>query len=264
MDLQLKNSSLDPARTVHTELQLKDSSTETASTSMPATHHQDSPFLRLPLELRYMIYNILLDPQGNTYIIVEPPNAVEALFLLSGISRQIRAEVQTLVANTRICILAGLTKQLVARPYTTLLKTSDGSKTTNLQMWTDFNVNVPREPKFWKIVLSLINGTGQTRFIADIDLRERTVRVWGPNDEVDCPLLSHSWLFSKSTEEPSRIVAQNFKRYVTHAVKTLVERRGFVGLTFRDIRPFLQDLRIPWPGSNEYGELFQHPRAGTW
>ncbi|KAH0371599.1 hypothetical protein KCU65_g1786, partial [Aureobasidium melanogenum] len=56
MDLQLKNSSLEPARTAHPDLQHSDSSTETASTSMPAAHHQDSPFFRLPLELRYMIY----------------------------------------------------------------------------------------------------------------------------------------------------------------------------------------------------------------
>ncbi|KAK6008308.1 hypothetical protein QM012_000211 [Aureobasidium pullulans] len=260
MDRQLKHSPLDSVHITDRDLHPKNSSTETAFTSTAAAQHQDSPFFRLPLELRYMIYNALLDPQGNNYIIVEPPNAVEALFLLSRLSRQIRAETQTLVANTRICVLAGLTKQLVARPYTTLLKTSDSSGTTKLQTWSEFNIEAPREPKFWKIVLSLIDRSGQTRFIADIDFRERTVRVLGPGDEVDCPLYTHNWLFPKSTEESSRILVQNFERYATNTTKILVERKGFLGLTFIDIHPLLRSLKTPWPAHiQEYGELFEHP-----
>ncbi|CAD0099652.1 unnamed protein product, partial [Aureobasidium mustum] len=57
MALPLKNSSPDPARTTVSDLQLEGSSTKTASTKMPAARHQDSPFLSLPLELRYMIYD---------------------------------------------------------------------------------------------------------------------------------------------------------------------------------------------------------------
>ncbi|KAH0033008.1 hypothetical protein KCU78_g2545, partial [Aureobasidium melanogenum] len=90
---------------------------------------------------RHVIPVNLANPQDNNYILVESPNAVEALFLPSAISRQIRAQVQTLVANMRICMPAELMEQLVARPYTTLLKTFNGSKTTKLPPWTGFEAH---------------------------------------------------------------------------------------------------------------------------
>jgi hypothetical protein len=250
----------------------------TASTSIPAIHQQgwrirlfftflfgidkfiDSAFLRLPLELRFMIYNEFINPESKNFILVEPPKAITALFWLSRISRQIRTEVHALVADTRICIRAGLTEKSGVRPYTTLRARSTGKETRRLQDWTAFNINAPREPKFWRVILSLTNTSGRVRFIADIDLRSKTVRVLGPSDDVDCEVFCDNWLSSKSEGEPSRAMSQNFKKYVINAVQMLVERKSFAGLTLRDIRPLLRDIKIPVPQcrtqDEEYGTLF--------
>jgi hypothetical protein len=62
-------------------------------------------------------------------------------------------------------------------------------------------------------------------------------------------------------------MSQNFKLYVTNAMQMLVERKEFAGLTLRDIRPLLRDIKIPVPQcrtqNEEYGILFGLPLSAN-
>ncbi|KAH0354368.1 hypothetical protein KCU81_g1395, partial [Aureobasidium melanogenum] len=249
MDRQLKDSSLDSTRITDPDLQYIDSLTETASTSMPAAHHQDSPFFRLPLELRYMVYNYAFDCRHLGFTFQQARESIDPLICLYHVSPQVRVEVQAFVANTKLCFLASIMPDgAKARPYLVYTMSHRikelGTKIEVPASWLWFDDFAPHEFKFWNIILSFSSACKPSNpVIADINLRKGTVRLLRlekAETRGDC--LEHIF---EPFQDPSGLAVEALEQPLLAAVQAARKSADLEGFTFREIRRLVEQAVLP-------------------
>ncbi|KAH0151478.1 hypothetical protein KCU67_g10247, partial [Aureobasidium melanogenum] len=248
-DLQLKNSSLESARTNDPDLQHSDSSTETASTSMPAAQHQDSLFFRLPLELRYIIYNYAFDCRHVGFTFQKSRASIDPLICLCQVSQQVRIEVQALVADSKLCLSASIRSDgAAARPYLAYTM-SHGTRDLSTKIvapasWLWFDQDAPHGFNFWNIMLSFTSAKKTLNpVIADINLRKRTVRLLGlvkAERRGDC--LDHIF---KPFRDPSGLAVQALEQPLIAAIQAAGKSVDLEGFTFQEIRQLVKHAVLP-------------------
>lgn len=267
MDLQLKNSSLESARTNDPDLQHSDSSTETASTSMPAAQHQgwsirfvsvmiigtnhflDSLFFRLPLELRYIIYNYAFDCRHVGFTFQKSRASIDPLICLCQVSQQVRIEVQALVADSKLCLSAFIRSDgAAARPYLAYTM-SHGTRDLSTKIvapasWLWFDQDAPHGFNFWNIMLSFTSAKKTSNpVIADINLRKRTVRLLGlvkAERRGDC--LDHIF---EPFQDPSGLAVQALEQPLIAAIQAAGKSVDLEGFTFQEIRQLVKHAVLP-------------------
>ncbi|KAH0288185.1 hypothetical protein M436DRAFT_82767 [Aureobasidium namibiae CBS 147.97] len=253
MDLQPESLSPDTAAIADANLDTNGTLTEVTPTSIPAAYQQNSSFLRLPLELRFMIYDHALDYEPGLplgYLPIDYPETLEAVAQLSGISRQIRDEVHAWVAD-QICIIHLSTAQ-----GRRLLPLSASSKYFTAFMegpveWEDFYLRAPRDIKFWKSSMFFFAwSSGLVSF--EIDFRRREVFVEGRKVDMSRygPYRSSFYGPSQSSinaEDLSHKALQTSVNSLTKSMQTVVDQAGFDGFTLEDMHSLLRDLKLSVP-----------------
>ncbi|KAH0382432.1 hypothetical protein KCU92_g6249, partial [Aureobasidium melanogenum] len=258
MDLQLKNSLLDPACTTDADLQHSDSSTETAFTSTPAAHNQDSPFLSLPLELRYMIYNHAFDCGHLGFICNRARASIDPLICLYQVSQQVRVEVHALIADSKLCLFATIRPDgAKAEPYpvyTISHRTRElGTKIEVPPSWLLFDTFAPHGFRFWKIMLSFASAQRSViPVIADINLRKRTVRLLHGRGDY----LEHIF---EPFQDPSGLAIQALEQPLLAAIQAAGKSADLEGFTFQEIRQLVEQAVLP--GRKHFESLDKFLRA---
>ncbi|THY03316.1 hypothetical protein D6D03_04468 [Aureobasidium pullulans] len=138
-------------------------------------------FLDMPQELRFVVYEILLDLNAKAYFLIEPLLAkMTSITNLLWSSRQIRADIHVLLSRTKVRIMAGVLQDWTLRPYSLLRDHDmDHSGAMAHQAWSEFNKTVPFEFKFTRVLLSVMNKSHCCRITAEIDFETGAVRVSG-------------------------------------------------------------------------------------
>lgn len=272
MNLQPEKLSPDIAAIANVIFKANGSSTRFAPTSIPVAHQQGwyiqlpcalfldidylpgSLFLRLPLELRSMIYDNALDYESDLplgHLPIDYPEVLRAMVQLAGVSCQIRYEAHAWIPDHVCVIHLSMTRGRCLRP----LSTSSKYPTAFLKgpdEWKDFYLGAPRGFKFWKS--SMFVFTWSSGLIAfEIDFRTREVFVegrrvdmnrYGPyQSSVYGP--SESWV--KEAEKLSPEALQASENSLTRSMQTVVDQEGFDGLTLEDVHLLLRNLKVSVP-----------------
>ena len=104
----------------------------------------------MPQELRFVVYEILLDLNAKAYMLIEPLlGKMTPITNLLWSSRQIRADIHALLSRAKVRIMAGVLQDWTLRPYS-LLRDHDMDQSGAMahQAWSEFNKTVPFEFKF--------------------------------------------------------------------------------------------------------------------
>ncbi|OBW66264.1 MAG: Ubiquitin [Aureobasidium pullulans] len=112
-------------------------------------------FLDMPQELRFVVYEILLDLNAKAYMLIEPLlGKMTPITNLLWSSRQIRADIHALLSRAKVRIMAGVLQDWTLRPYS-LLRDHDMDQSGAMahQAWSEFNKTVPFEFKFTRVLL---------------------------------------------------------------------------------------------------------------
>ncbi|KAG9566977.1 hypothetical protein KCU71_g2983, partial [Aureobasidium melanogenum] len=249
MDLQLKNSSLDSARTNDPDLQHSDSSTETTSTSTPAAHNQDSPFLRLPLELRYMIYNYSFDYRHRDWAWYKPCERFDPLLSLFHVSRQTRVEIKALVAESRMCLRAFISFSGMAILTYSVYHISPkiercGEKIVVPWAWLHFDEKAPHDFRFWKIMLSFTSAQKSVIPVtADIDLKRKAVHLLGTGT-LEAGNDGRRRTFD-TFKDASGLAVQALEKPLFAAIQAIGRSADSDGFTFQQIRRLVEQAVLP-------------------
>jgi len=279
MNLQPENLSPDTTNIADAKIHANGSLSEVISTSMPAVHQQglytptplrlvsyidtliDSVFFRLPLELRFMIYDYAMnfDPQTDVMrFSVDHPETRKAVVLLIAISCQIRQEVHVQLAkkNCHVPIVMGKDRKML--PYTALRKYPTALKKGSSE-WKDFNLDAPRNFKFSKLFLILrIKSSGT--IAALFDHRIENVTVVGAKVGT-----KHAVTTLASIQESEKLSPEalgSTGESLIKAVEVVVKQDGFDGFTLGDMHLLLRDLKVSVPEpSGDFHIEYEDPEA---
>lgn len=255
MGRQLKNSSLASTRTTDPDLQYSDSSTETASTSMPAAHHQDSPFFRLPLELRYIIYNYAFDYRHHDSLWYQPQENFDPLLSLFHTSQQSRIDVQALVVHSRILTSASIRHDGLGMWPFDVYSVCDrvreqGTEVVMARSWLWFDEDAPFEFKFWKIMLTFTTPFSSFRPVtADIDLRRRTISLLETKHASSADENIED--IFEPLKDPSGLSVQALEKPLMAAIQAAGKSADSDGFTFDEIRKLVKQIALPGRGHFE-------------
>lgn len=121
------------------------------------------------------------------------PDHLEGLIRLCGISRQIRREIHIWLANKECFFELGTTKGWNVLPLDAIKRCPTAFEEGS-SGWKDFNLDAPRDLKFWKVWLFYSTGFAGL-FLVLIDFKKRRVielsgHKVDPPDRCEAPLLS--------------------------------------------------------------------------
>ena len=213
----------------------------------------DSSFLRLPLELRFMIYDHALDYEPGLpfgYLPIDYPESLEAVTQLSGISRQIRGEVYAWVADQTCIIHLSTTKGRRLLPLSASSKYFTAFMEGPVE-WENFYLGAPRDIKFWQSSMFVFAwGSGLISF--EIDFRRREVFVEGRKVDMSRYGPYRSSLYGPSQsplndEDLSPKALQTSENSLTKSMQTVVDQAEFDGFTLEDVHSLLRDLEVSIP-----------------
>lgn len=285
MTLQPDDLSSDTAAIADGNLHTDSSSRNIASTCIPAMHQQgwrirlfftflfgidksiDSAFLRLPLELRLMIYNHTVDfnhliPWRLTFIPDDQSEDLKAIAQLSSMSRQVHYEMPTLLANKLCVVEMNLTRGRDVLPCRALLKYPKAYEQGSGE-WKDLDLDAPRNFKFRRVVFLAVTPKFPGTFIAIINFKKRVVirlcafRAKAVSNHSTNPLLP-----PKKGEGLSPEATQTSEESLNRSIQAVAEQEGFDGFTFGNMHLLLHKLKVSVPDSSgDWSVLFEDADA---
>lgn len=201
-------------------------------------------FLRLPLELRFMIYDHAMDFATQlplTYIQIDHDESRRALAQLCGVSSQIRYEMHSWLANAVYCNrLAVPNKSHDVLPCSSLVRCRTVWR-KHLDEEEDFNLDALCSFKFWQVFFNIDMDFSGIMFVK-IDFRKREVSVSGT--KVRLSHLARPWYLVRKGKKLSPEALQTTEVSVTRSMQAVIEREGFDGFTLGDMDLLLSNLRV--------------------
>ncbi|CAD0086535.1 unnamed protein product [Aureobasidium vineae] len=212
----------------------------------------DPDFLNLAVEERNKIYYQLLDPKGTNTLSIEPPNSLKAINKLLSISPQVRAEVTTLIAaETKARVQAGLYYDLKLEPHTVAIPSkSKKKKSKKSKKQNTTTTELSDDLKFWKMDIIVFTAQGIVRVKAEMDFKDKTVKVSLPGFEDGMGMFSSNYcdyLFG------------DLEDAFLKPLKTFTDKDGFDGFVLKNILDLLHKIEMPcpeyfWDGDELFGE----------
>lgn len=219
---------------------------------------QDSAFLSLPLEIRHQIYSYLIRVGLKKEV---TSNALKPLTNLTGVNQQIRCEVYGMIAAvTTFHIDAGIFSNFKLKPldiaskirsmssrvvfdpgYVSLARSHYGQSSLRsmqeglIQTLDDEikSLEVPAQFKFWKVCVSIFNTDGERRLVANINFKEKEVRVCRPG-AIDDDLRD---------QDPAGSLEQTF----IDVMQKFSKMKGSDEVTIQEVSRFLEQVTMPNP-----------------
>ncbi|CAD0109594.1 unnamed protein product [Aureobasidium uvarum] len=209
-------------------------------------------FLHLAVEKRNKIYHQLLDPKGTKTLSIEPPKSIKAINKLLNISPQVNSEVTALIASeTKVRVQAGLYYDLKLEPHTVAIPSKSTKKKSKKNKKQDITTaELSDELKFWKMDIIVFTAEGIIRVKAEMDFKDKTVKVSLPDFEDSMGMFSSNYcdyLFG------------DFEDAFLKPMKTFTDKDGFDGFVVKDVSDLLHKIEMPcpkyfWDGDELFGE----------